>query len=102
MPYADKYVSQVSDIPETEHWAIVKTDGVYIPGDERSRTNPGHGYPAEIRNFLSYEVYFTEAKLLEAIEELEKPLYGGNRTAYKVIKVTPAKITTKTQISIGS
>lgn len=100
MPYADKYVSQVTDVPDKEHWVIVKTNGVYIPGDERSRTNPGHGYPARTENFLSYEVYLTEEKLLEAIEELEKPRYGGNRTAYKVLKVTPVKVKTEMKISV--
>jgi len=79
MPYADKYVRQATDVPDTEHWVIVRTDGVYIPGDERSRTNPGHGYPAETKNFLSYQVYFTQEKLLEAIKELEEPKYGGKR-----------------------
>jgi hypothetical protein len=101
MTYPDKFVHQVSDVPDTEHWVIVKTDGVFIPGDERSRTNPGHGYPERTQNFLSYNVYFTEAKLLEAIEELEKPQYGGNRTAYKVLRVTPVKVKTEMKISVG-
>jgi hypothetical protein len=90
--YPDKFVNTAADLPDVEHWAVIRTDGVHIPGDERSRTNPGHGYPAEIRNFLSYQAYFTEEKLLQAIKKLEEPLYGGNRTEYKVIKVTPLKV----------
>ena len=27
-------------------YAVVYTKSTRIPGDERSRTNPGHGYPA--------------------------------------------------------
>ena len=98
--YPDKFVSQVTDIPDREHWVIVKTDGVHIPGDERSRTNPGHGYPERTQNFLSYQAYFTEAKLLEAIKELEEPRYGGNRTEYKVLKVTPMNVKKQTSISV--
>jgi hypothetical protein len=32
-------------IPQEEHFAVVYSDSIFIPGDERSRTNPGHGYP---------------------------------------------------------
>jgi hypothetical protein len=101
MPYADKYVHQATDVPDKEHWVIVKTDGVYIPGDERSRTNPGHGYPASTKNFLSYEVYLTEEKLLAAIKELEEPRYGGNRTEYKVLKVTPMNVKKQMTITVA-
>lgn len=26
-------------------YLLIATDRIFIPGDERSRTNPGHGYP---------------------------------------------------------
>lgn len=101
MPYPDKFASQVTDVPDTEHWVIIKTDGVHIPGDERSRTNPGHGYPERIQKYLSYWVYFTEEKLLEAIKELEEPRFG-NRETYKVLRVTPVKVKTELKISVGA
>lgn len=100
--YADKYARIVADVPDEVHWVIIKNDGVRIPGDERSRTNPGHGYPEHTQNYLSYEVYLTQEKLLEAIKELEKPHYGGNRTAYKVLQVTPVKVKTELKISVGA
>lgn len=52
-----KYCKSVSDIPKTSHWAILYTTTVHIPGDERSKTNPGHGYPehTEIHwNYISF------------------------------------------------
>lgn len=98
--YPDKYASEIADVPDSEHWVILKNDGVHIPGDERSRTNPGHEYPAETRPFLNYQIYLTKEKLLKAIEELEKPTYSGIKTLYKVIKVTPVKIETKLTISV--
>lgn len=65
--YADKYAHQCSDIPKSEHWVILESDSVTIPGDERSRTNPGHGYPESTNHYLSYEVYLTKEKFQESL-----------------------------------
>lgn len=97
--YPDKFINDPNDIPDVEHWAIIEQSGVYIPGDERSRTNPGHGYPGGTHNFIRYELYLTEEKLLLAIEEREEAKYGSKK-AYKVIKVTPMKVNTSFSISI--
>lgn len=97
--YPDKYATEITDVPDKEHWVILLNDGVYIPGDERSITNPGHGYPEEKRSFLSYKIYLTKEKLLEAIQELENPKYGSKQP-YKVLKVTPVKIETKLTIDM--
>jgi hypothetical protein len=96
---ADKHVTTIADVPTVEHWAIFKTNSVFIPGDERSRTNPGHGYPAETRHFIAYEAYLTEEKLLQAIKELEEPRYGG-RNEYRVAKIVPMKIKKEMSITI--
>jgi hypothetical protein len=99
MTYPDKFVRTSSDIPDCEHYAIMKDDGVHIPGDERSRTNPGHGYPAHTQDFIDYQVFLTKEKLLEKIKELETTLYG-QKTPYKVIKVTPVSVNTSININI--
>jgi hypothetical protein len=98
--YPDKFISDPKDIPDIEHWAIIVGDSVHIPGDERSRTNPGHGYPAEDRKFISYQLYLTEEKLLAAIRELESKTYC-NKMNYKVVKVTPLKVNIKVDIGLG-
>lgn len=98
--YPDKFISDPKDIPDVEHWAIMEHDGVFIPGDERSQTNPGHGYPAHTKNYISYQLYFTEEKLLAAIKELEANKFGTKKP-YRVVKVTPIKVNKKVDISIG-
>lgn len=64
--YKDKVkrVAKKDDVPKGHHYAIIiyKSDSVYIPGDERSRTNPGHGYPARTETIESFEHYVTEDK----------------------------------------
>ena len=63
-------VNTSSEIPEGPHWAIVTFGSIHIPGDERSRTNPGHGYPASTQTSLSYTVYTSEEEWKAEIESL--------------------------------
>jgi hypothetical protein len=94
--YADKYVHTIDDVPNGEHFVIIKNNGVRIPGDERSRTNPGHGYPEHTENYLSYEVYLTKEKLLQAVEELDK----RNEKNYRVLKVSPMTVMKQVSLSL--
>ncbi len=66
------YVKTPADIPSREHWAILEGRSISIPGDERSRTNPGHGYPESVERFLDYVAYLDEAEFKrELIKQLE-------------------------------
>jgi hypothetical protein len=60
MAYTDytdwNFIRSPHDLPNKKLFAIITGDTIYIPGDERSRTNPGHGYPAETRPFVSLQV----------------------------------------------
>lgn len=59
-----KRVSSPEDVPTGHHYAVIvyKSQSVYIPGDERSRTNPGHGYPERTESFDTFEHWVTESK----------------------------------------
>lgn len=53
-----KRVGDQEDIPFGKaHLAIIEFGSVYHEGDERSRTNPGHGYPAYTETTLNYTFY---------------------------------------------
>jgi hypothetical protein len=60
--------SSAKDIPEGSHWAILEFDSIFIPGDERSRTNPGHGYPEHTETSVRYIVFCDEASWKQEIE----------------------------------
>lgn len=66
------YVTSIDKLPTTEHWAILQDTSVHIPGDERSRTNPGHGYPESTEHFITYTAYTDkeefESELKRALE----------------------------------
>jgi hypothetical protein len=65
------YAHRIENIPAGEHWAILTSESVTTPGDERSRTNPGHGYPEHTDYYFSY-VAFTDKAEFEA--ELQREL----------------------------
>ncbi len=69
--YRIRPISEVSQIPKTPHYAVLinKSQTIYHEGDERSRTNPGHGYPAysETINSIEYYDFLTHAEVVEYI-----------------------------------
>ena len=53
----NKWAHCADDIPEEDHYAIIEFGSMWIPGDERSRTNPGHGYPERTETKIEYIVF---------------------------------------------
>jgi hypothetical protein len=99
------------DVPEGPHYAVLIYDkkSVHIPGDERSRTNPGHGYPEHTEEFDSFEHWVTNDNSFESQKalddfvlalKLEDPApYSRKKRAFVVLKVEKkAQILTKTSI----
>jgi hypothetical protein len=62
--------------PTKEHWAILTPGTVFIPGDERSRSHPGHGYPESTENTLSYRWFETEEGMKTALVSASKGSIG--------------------------
>jgi hypothetical protein len=90
-------MTDFNSIPDTEHFAIIKAETIHIPGDERSRTHPGHGYPAEDRQVITYTAYLDRQKWEDAITRLKNQPFAGE---FKALHVRPAKITTKTIVDV--
>jgi hypothetical protein len=44
-------------------YAVIVNRSIYIEGDERSRTNPGHGYGAHTENYKELVEFDTEEAL---------------------------------------
>jgi hypothetical protein len=64
MKYGTFFTSEQAK-PKGEHWAILELRFINIPGDERSRQAPGHGYPEHTETSVSYE-YFTDEVTFKA------------------------------------
>lgn len=71
------------NIPSSEHFAVIYNEHVYIPGDERSKKSPGHGYPEETRTFDVYKAFESQFELEKWIKDY------GKYTQYTVVKAVP-------------
>lgn len=96
-----KHCSSKSDIPTTPHWAIVYFDTYYIPGDERSKSCPGHGYPESIGTSANYYAFDNEQEWKDDIARRLHPKYGSPETNFAALKVTPAAITTEISVKVS-
>lgn len=97
-----KKVKNKNDVPLVNHYAIIvyETTSVYHEGDERSRTNPGHGYPAHTETFDAFEHYVSldKAEWLKAIEEFAK--HEDKKDRFVAFEAKVARILTKVVVEI--
>ena len=67
------FVHSRKDIPMGEHYVILEFSSFYVPGDQRSRDAPGHGYPEHDEQTVSYNVYASkdewEAEIVRRTQE---------------------------------
>lgn len=72
-----KYPTKQSQIPHGKSYAILKEKTTSVPGDERSRTNPGHGYPAHTVESWGVELFATKEEWEAEIEKLSGRVYAS-------------------------
>ena len=89
-----KYISQKSDLPNAPHLGVLVFSTRYIEGDERSRTNPGHGYPAHVEHDVKYIAFDSDVDLMDWIER-------HPHADYSVIHATPKKIEVRLSVSLS-
>jgi hypothetical protein len=90
-----KYPVAVSDLPSKKYFAILQTTSVYIPGDERSRTNPGHGYPGGTETHWSIMTFETREEWVKEIQDLTK-----DNKIFQAIEASPARVDVDVKISV--
>ena len=69
------WVHSPEDLPPGEHYVILTFGTITIPGDERSRTHPGHGYPESTETTIECVVYATEEGWKAEIQKLSTDKY---------------------------
>ena len=102
---------KMSEIPNYKHFALIEFDQYSIyhaatEGDERSRTNPGHGYPAEpgYTETVDTSRYFVIATMAELEAELTKRQRfssASSKKNFRVLEVNPLSFDTKVSVRVG-
>lgn len=94
-----KYVNYQRDMPPGDHFAIIEFDTVYTPGDERSRTNPGHGYPESYDPVVRYIAFTDEDEWKQEI--IRRQNAKGDSREYVALRVERAVVTTTVNVNVG-
>lgn len=76
---------------------VLETDSYHVDGDERSRTNPGHGYPAHTVEYIKAHEIPSEAELMKWIESHNKYAF---HSPYRVFKCEEVEIQQNISIKI--
>lgn len=94
------YITEQDKFPKTEHFAALVFDSIYIPGDERSRTNPGHGYPESRESIVKYITFKDKEEMTKWVTDRENPRFGSPQKNYKVISSKPLSVSVKVDVSV--
>lgn len=78
------------------HFAILTFGAIYIPGDERSRMNPGHGYPESTETTTTYLAY-QDRNVWEA--EIRRLAARTPPEPFHAFQVSPASVTTEIKVT---
>jgi len=89
------FVHSKKEVPEGEHYAILIFGQINIPGDERSRTHPGHGYPAHMVSNIEYRAFTKKEDWEAEIVSMEK---DPHHKKYIATKIKPATTTVKVEV----
>ena len=95
-----KWIHSKDEVPKEPHFAIIEFSSYYVEGDERSRTNPGHGYPGHTESKCEYIVFECEGEWKNEIEKRMLSKYTGSGQNFVAVRVTPASIATKINVNI--
>jgi hypothetical protein len=89
-----KEILSPSDIPTELHFQVLcfEEQTIHHEGDERSRTNPGHGYPAYTEKIKYLKIFVTESNQPELeLESFILKLEKSNSHGKTIYAVTQSK-----------
>lgn len=81
-----------------KQYAVFVESSYHVEGDERSRTAPGHGYPAHDVKYTEVIKFKDEAELRKWIEDQDR--YTYNKKKYEVVTYTPVTVTKTVEFRI--
>lgn len=77
--------------------AAIVTKSITIPGDERSRTNPGHGYPEHTEEHVEL-IEFGDKASMEAW--VKRQTTGYSKPSFKLIRYEELSYETTVSVKV--
>lgn len=81
-----------------EIYAVFIMTTEHVPGDQRSKDYPGHGYGAHTVERTEVKEFKNKDDFVNWIVEQEARKYG--KVSYRAFKCTPVRVTTKVDVQI--
>lgn len=82
---------------EPKYAALIKKS-VWIPGDERSRTHPGHGYPEHSEEYTEVLEFKSKADMEAWVQRQVTTRYGSE--TYRLIEYRELKVEVTTAVKL--
>ncbi len=83
----------------SEFYAALIEDSYHVEGDERSKTNPGHGYPAHDVKYTRVEEFSDEEAMQLWVQQQESKAFS--RLKYRIVKCTPMTVSVTTEVKVS-
>lgn len=83
------YIHSKNALPASTHYAAIVFSSVYHESDERSRTAPGHGYPAHSEDVCQYIAFRDKDDMEQWVRKEEG---SGHPCSYRVIECNPLSV----------
>ena len=77
--------------------AALVTKSVTIPGDERSRSHPGHGYPEHTEEYLELVTFADKAAMEEWVK---RSTTGYSKPSFKLIRYEELNYETTVSVKV--
>jgi len=87
------------DIPEGENYAIIEFEKINVPGDERSRSAPGHGCGPHTESKTECILYENQGEWEKAIHKKATEKYGDPWVPV-ILRRVGFEIVTKVQVTV--
>jgi len=84
-----------------DKYGIIQKESIRVEGDERSRTNPGHGYPAHTVTTMAIREFPDKSSWETWIERASKPRTYGHAEKFTAIIYREVEVVTEVKINIG-
>jgi len=82
-------------------YAVVYKETTHIPGDERSRTNPGHGYPAYDKVTEVFQEFENREDWEKWIKDAEIPTgFSTRKREYRAFTCYQVEVKASVHVSI--